>query len=366
MMHDVDDAYDDDAWNGKQTALHTSMTTATVACGWFFALDDNRLLRRHSFIDFKFIIVLIILSNMFQVSGWSSRVGRDIMVARYANINNVAALQNNRDNRILSPYQISGLIAVHKPVGMTSNDVVVKIKRILLNQAKSTVAYSSTVPMPNTSSKIKVGHGGTLDPLAEGVLVLGIGKGTSLLQVYLAGSKGYRAQAKLGIETDSLDTEGKVVATKDASHVSIEKLESALPKFRGNILQTPPMFSALKKDGKKLYDLARKGQVVERDARSVTVYKLELIGPSNTTKSQIVVPPEGFELDIECSGGFYVRSLIDDLAKQVDSLAHMTALLRTKQGLFSLEDCLPPVVESWTYENIVNNYHHCQKRLKSQ
>lgn len=242
---------------------------------------------------------------------------------------------------------------------MTSNDVVQKLKNVL---------KASLPAQQQTRNAIKIGHGGTLDPLAAGVLVIGVGGGTKMLSSYLTGSKGYRAVAKLGVATDSLDTEGKVVATADASHVTPELLREALPHFRGDIQQIPPMFSALRKNGTRLYDLARKGEVVEREPRNVTVYRLELVTTSDQSEMghspELLVPPEGFVLDIECSGGFYVRTVIDDLAKKVNSLAHMTALLRTKQGVFTLRDCLPADLKMWTLENIAHNLRHCERRLR--
>jgi tRNA pseudouridine55 synthase len=242
---------------------------------------------------------------------------------------------------------------------MTSNDVVQQLKSVLKR---------SLPPQQQTRNAIKIGHGGTLDPLAEGVLVIGVGAGTKMLSSYLSGSKGYRAVAKLGVATDSLDAEGKVVATADASHVTAEALRDALVYFRGDIQQIPPMFSALRKNGERLYELARKGEVVERAPRNVTVYRLELVTTADQSElsspSCVSIPPEGFVLDIECSGGFYVRTVIDDLAKKVDSLAHMTALLRTKQGVFTLRDCLPSDPAMWTVETIARNLRHCERRLR--
>lgn len=256
--------------------------------------------------------------------------------------------------------QLSGLFAVHKPVGITSNDAVQRLKHVL---------KSSLPPKQRTRNAIKIGHGGTLDPLAEGVLVIGVGAGTKMLSSYLSGSKGYRAVAKLGVATDSLDADGNVVATADPSHVTAEALRDALVHFRGDIQQIPPMFSALRKNGERLYDLARRGEVVEREPRNVTVYRLELVTATTdqsgvSSPSRVLLPPEGFVLDIECSGGFYVRTVIDDLAKKVDSLAHMTALLRTKQGVFTLRDCLPSDPATWTVESVARNLLHCQRLLR--
>jgi tRNA pseudouridine55 synthase len=241
-----------------------------------------------------------------------------------------------------------GLLAVFKPRGFSSNDAVTKIKIALRKgyQQQAGVAKCN----------IKVGHGGTLDPLAEGVLVIGVGHGTKLLDSYLAGSKAYEAVAVLGTETDTYDSTGKVTETLDCSHVTIKMLEEALPVFRGDILQIPPMYSALKRDGKKLYELAREGIEVERAARPVSVYGLQLLQQyhgSTRTPVDMVMNLPTFGLHIECSGGFYVRSVIRDIARECKARAHMTDLLRTKQGIFTMSDCL--YVQDWNYESICSH-----------
>lgn len=231
----------------------------------------------------------------------------------------------------------SGLCAVYKPKGWTSNDVVQKIKGILLRGSRENGGKAK-------KRDLKIGHGGTLDPVAAGVLVLGVGEGTKLLKEYLSGSKGYTATALLGQEMDTQDSTGKVTATQDCSHVSHDSIIAALPKFRGDIMQTPPMFSALKQDGHKLYDLARKGVTVDRPARPMTVYQLELLhGP----ESKVQLPL--FQLELECSGGFYVRTLVSDLAKEAGGVAHTTELERTKQGVFTTGDCM--TLEQLTFES---------------
>jgi tRNA pseudouridine55 synthase len=239
----------------------------------------------------------------------------------------------------------SGLVAVFKPKDWTSSDVVSKIKGILSKGMQERCG--------NKRFKIKVGHGGTLDPLAEGVLVLGVGQGTKLMGEYLSGSKGYQAVAILGSETDTLDNTGTVTATVDSSSITEDQLRSALDSFRGDIMQMPPMYSALKRDGKKLYELAREGITVERDARPVTVYSLDLTkkfqeDPSGVRIRSISLP--SFGLDISSSGGFYVRSLISDLAKSCGGRAHMTDLLRVRQGPFVIADCI--VQENWDFDSI--------------
>ena len=245
----------------------------------------------------------------------------------------VATMSTSSDDHINVVKVPSGLIAVYKPQDWSSSDVVGKVRNILRNGAKKKANRQGKV-------KIKVGHGGTLDPLAEGVLVLGIGEGTKMLQSYLTGAKSYYAEAKLGSETDTLDSTGSITSTEDWSHVTIGDLDNALEHFRGNISQVPPMYSALKRDGKKLYDLARKGIEVEREPRPVTIYELE--------RGQKDLDLPMFSLDVSCSGGTYIRTLCADIARHINTRAHMTSLLRTKQGTFGLEDCVH--IENWDYE----------------
>lgn len=242
----------------------------------------------------------------------------------------------------------SGLIAVYKPQGWTSSDVVGKVRNILRNGAKKKANRQGKV-------KIKVGHGGTLDPLAEGVLVLGVGEGTKMLQAYLTGAKSYYAEAKLGSETDTLDSTGTVTSIEEWSHVTRADLDNALEHFRGNISQVPPMYSALKRDGKKLYELARKGIEVEREAREITIYELE------RGQQELELPM--FSLDVSCSGGTYIRTLCADIARHVNTRAHMTSLLRTKQGPFALKDCLH--FENWDYDSLCSAVNPMAPDLKA-
>ena len=236
----------------------------------------------------------------------------------------------------------SGLCAVYKPKGWTSNDVVSKVKCEIATAARNRTGMRIT---------FKIGHGGTLDPLAEGVLVLGIGTGTKLLKDYLSGVKGYRAKAVLGTNTDTLDSTGAITGTIDSSHITRDHILSVLDQFRGNIKQTPPMYSALKRDGKKLYELARAGIEVEREAREVVVHRLDLLDEDAL--------PE-FGLMIECGGGFYVRSVIADIATSMGSMAHMTELVRTKQGLFTLEDCI--YEQNWKLDSLCSHILLCNEK----
>jgi len=236
----------------------------------------------------------------------------------------------------------SGLCAVYKPKGWTSNDVVSKVKCEMTSAARNRTGVRI---------KLKIGHGGTLDPMAEGVLVLGVGTGTKLLKDYLSGVKGYRAKALLGSTTDTLDSTGVVTGMMDSSHITRAHILSVLDQFKGDIKQTPPMYSALKRDGKKLYELARAGIEVEREARQVTVHRLDLLDETTL--------PE-FGLIIECGGGFYVRSVIADIATSIGSMAHMTELVRTKQGQFTLDDCI--YEHNWKLDSLCSHILSCNEK----
>ena len=244
----------------------------------------------------------------------------------------------------------SGVVAVYRPKGWTSSDVVSKVKWIIINGEKNKLGIEKG---KKYKTKTKIGHGGTLDPLAEGVLVLGVGSGTKLLSEYLSGEKGYRAVATLGCETDTQDCTGNVTEAMDCSSIAHEDIEKHVNTFKGQIAQIPPMFSALKKDGKRLYDLARKGIEVEREARQVMVYDLQYL------RHEL---PE-FGLDITCGGGLYVRTLIVDLARAAGGRANMKELLRTKQGMFTLTDCIHQ--DDWNYHQFCRSIRKCTEKKNS-
>lgn len=193
---------------------------------------------------------------------------------------------------------------------MSSHDVVRQVRRICRTR--------------------KVGHAGTLDPLATGVLPVAVNDGTKVLQFLFADNKSYRATLKLGVATDTLDSEGQVITTQEVPEFSTDQLEAVCEKFRGDIMQVPPMFSALKKNGVPLYKLAREGKEVEREARPVTISKLEIVA----------VDLPFITIDVDCSKGTYIRTLIDDVGTELDCGAHMTALRRTRSGLFDIADCV--------------------------
>jgi tRNA pseudouridine55 synthase len=201
---------------------------------------------------------------------------------------------------------VFGLLNIYKPSGPTSHDMVARVRR-------------------GTREK-KVGHAGTLDPMAMGVLVLCLGPATRLSEYVMQSPKTYRARVRFGIETDTYDAEGQIVA-ENPDPVTREAVEAALAAFRGEIEQVPPMYSAIKQRGRKLYDLARAGQDVERAARVVTISRLDLTGWT----------PPFADLDIECSPGTYIRSLAFDLGRAVGVGAHLAALERAASGSFTAE-----------------------------
>jgi len=200
-----------------------------------------------------------------------------------------------------------GLLMVDKPGGMTSHDVVDFVrKRFRLK---------------------KVGHCGTLDPMATGLLMLVLGKATKVQDLLMAEDKEYRGTLHLGVSTDSQDAEGQPIETKPVPEFSREALAAAFAKYQGDFYQTPPMVSALKKDGVPLYKLARQGKVVEREPRLVTVYRHTIL--------EISLPRVEFE--IRCSKGFYVRTYCHDIGIELGCGGHLAALCRTRSGNFLLE-----------------------------
>jgi tRNA pseudouridine55 synthase len=206
---------------------------------------------------------------------------------------------------------MNGYLPIWKPAGPTSFDVVRRIRR---------------------ASRVKrVGHGGTLDPAAEGVLPVLLGQGARMSEYLEECAKAYRARVLLGVRTDTLDMEGQVLERRDPSAVAREQVEALLPAFTGVILQTPPMYSALKREGQRLYELARQGIEVERAARKVTVYDIRLVEWA----------PPGLTLDVVCGRGTYIRSLAADLGDRLGCGAALERLARTRVGPFRAEDAVP-------------------------
>ncbi|XP_005995377.2 probable tRNA pseudouridine synthase 1 [Latimeria chalumnae] len=246
---------------------------------------------------------------------------------------------------------LSGLFAIYKPKGPTSADVLNKLKEKLMEEA-------DMKPLSRKRKKqtLKVGHGGTLDSAASGVLVVGIGRGTKMLGSMLSGSKKYTAVGELGKATDTLDAIGTVTEEKPYGHITKDDLEGILWKFTGDTMQVPPLYSALKKDGQRLSCLVKKGEAVEaKPARPVTVYSLSL---------QEFKPPL-FTLNVECGGGFYVRSLVSDIGKELSTCAHVKELTRTKQGPFTLDEHILHE-EKWTVDEIAQAIEHSMHLLPSE
>lgn len=231
----------------------------------------------------------------------------------------------------------SGICPIYKPIGMTSSFVVQHLRHVLEKELR---ARTSAPSSKEKRILLKIGHGGTLDPLAEGVLIVGIGSGTKLLENYLKCEKKYAAGAMLGIATDTLDCTGKVTQKSTHSHITDETLHKHIPSFVGYIMQSPPAFSAVHVDGKRSYDLARQGQTVQHKERSIFVKHIHL---------DSFTWPE-FRITVECGGGCYIRSLIHDLGLACGSHAHMTSLKRLQQGNFNIEQSLHQ--KDWKFDTI--------------
>lgn len=209
-----------------------------------------------------------------------------------------------------NPLKTQGILLLDKPAGKTSFHLVAVLRKLLGVQ--------------------KIGHAGTLDPFATGVMVMLIGKPyTSMSEKLQCHDKAYRATVHLGIETDSYDIDGVIVAQSEEIP-TLSEIEEALLNFQGSIDQLPPMFSAKKQGGKKLYELAREGKTVERQPKRVTV---------KTTLIDYSYP--NLILDIECSKGTYIRSIAQDLGQALKCGAHLSKLVRTRSGPFSLKECIP-------------------------
>jgi tRNA pseudouridine55 synthase len=215
--------------------------------------------------------------------------------------------------------EISGVVVVDKPGGMTSHDVINRLRKIFGTK--------------------RIGHAGTLDPLATGVLVVCIGQATRILEYLAATTKRYKAGILFGIRTDSQDITGVEISRTDTSELSIEEINGVLPRFRGRVLQTPPMHSALHHEGTRLYELARQGIEVERKAREIEVYRLDLMEFTPGPNAHAVV-------DVECSSGTYIRTLAADIGEAVGTGAVMDTLRRTAVGSFGIE-------QGWSLERLL-------------
>jgi tRNA pseudouridine55 synthase len=224
----------------------------------------------------------------------------------------------------------SGILVVDKPSGWTSHDVVAKVRRL--------------------AGTRKVGHAGTLDPMATGVLVLGLGAGTRLLTYLVGADKTYRATIRLGVSTVTDDAEGDVVATTDASAVPPDRLAAAMADLTGPIEQRPSAVSAIKVDGRRAYARVRAGEQVELEARPVTVHRFELLSqrPGEVAGSGVL----DLDVEVAVSSGTYVRALARDLGGALGVGGHLTALRRTRVGPFGLDVArpLPELERDFGYE----------------
>jgi tRNA pseudouridine55 synthase len=227
-----------------------------------------------------------------------------------------------------------GLLVVDKPTGWTSHDVIARCRKVV--------------------GQKRVGHSGTLDPGATGVLLVGLGRATRLLRFLTDLPKSYTGEVVLGVETTTLDADGEPVASHDMAHVTLEEVRAAAVGLTGAILQVPPMVSAVKVGGRRLHELARKGEEVERAPRPVTVHRFAVdAGPA----------PDVLRIEVDCSSGTYVRVLAADLGRALGGGAHLRNLRRTAIGSFGLTeatpldqltvaDALPPVTAMRDYPNV--------------
>ncbi len=214
---------------------------------------------------------------------------------------------------------LAGVFLVDKPAGLTSFAVVARVRRIL--------------------GMKKVGHAGTLDPFATGLLVVCAGRpATKMISRFMEGEKEYLATLRLGVETETLDTEGKIKKTTEVGILNASDIEASLQRFRGVQMQVPPVYSALKHKGKPLYYYARRGIEIKKEPREITVSTLERIGDSEDLTGSKV----DLQVRIVCSKGTYIRSLAADIGKDLGCGAHLVQLRRTRSGCFSVEGSLTP------------------------
>ena len=229
---------------------------------------------------------------------------------------------------------MNGIVIVDKPQGWTSQDVTARLRRVYATR--------------------RIGHGGTLDPMATGVLPVFVGRATRGVEFFEHAEKTYDTVLLLGRTTDTQDVTGATLAEKPV-HLSPADIEKVLPRFRGDILQVPPMYSALKVNGKKLYELARKGQEVERQPRPITVFELTNLGFDGTRLS----------LRVKCSKGTYIRTLCQDIGEALGCGGCMEALRRVRAGEYGIEDAVPleQLLESETPERYLRGldtmFAHC-------
>lgn len=205
---------------------------------------------------------------------------------------------------------MNGILNLNKPRGRTSFDIIAAIKKI--------------------SNEKRVGHAGTLDPAASGVLPVCIGKATRVIEYLMDSTKTYNADIELGASTDTYDADGKIVKTGDCSTVTVAQVKSMLSEFRGNIIQVPPVYSALKKNGRPLYELARKGAAITPEGRPITIYDISILD---------WIPPI-VKIRVVCGKGTYIRSLANDLGEKLGCGAFLKSLVRESYGPFNINDSI--------------------------
>jgi len=229
---------------------------------------------------------------------------------------------------------MNGVINIYKNTGMTSFDVVAMVRRV--------------------AKMKKVGHTGTLDPAASGVLPVCLGKATKIIDYIMENKKVYRVNLKLGMVTDTYDLEGEVLREKDASYITKDEILNCINSFVGTIDQVPPMYSALKQNGVRLYELARKGIEVHREARKITIYSIENIKIESN---------DNIQMDVCCSKGTYIRSLCYDIGEKLNVGATMTALERIQNGPFTKEEAIN--IDDLTEELLEKHIISIEKALDS-
>lgn len=229
---------------------------------------------------------------------------------------------------------MNGVINIYKNTGMTSFDVVAMVRRV--------------------AKMKKVGHTGTLDPAASGVLPICLGKATKIIDYIMENQKVYRVKLKLGVITDTYDLEGTILSEKDASHITKNEILECINSFLGTIDQVPPMYSALKQNGVRLYELARQGIEVHREARKITIYSIENVKIESN---------DNIQMDVCCSKGTYIRSLCFDIGEKLQVGATMTALERIQNGPFKKEEAIN--IEDLTEELLEKHIISIEEALNS-
>lgn len=287
-------------------------------------------------------------------------------------------------------YIREGLFSVIKPMNWTSSNTVEYVRRIFELDARRRGVQGKNrqlLKVGRIPPILKVGHGGTLDPLASGVLVIGIGSGTKQLKHYLKGNKRYIIRVKLGIETTTLDMDGDVTKIVPFGHITKDMIEYVLPSFVGDAIeQIPPLYSAIKLNGKSLHQLARDDNTNDNHivipSRHVTINSIHLISfekgddEEDDDANQLNMNVDGqqrprqypqskptfFELDVECGGGTYMRSLARDIALKLGTVATCASITRVKQGPFIIDDSLHKENNGWNMDTFITSMDRCKDK----